>query len=131
MAMKKSQNNSTTRKQAVFSTLYAQNYGRVLRAIASRFRDQALAEDATAQAFATAYEKFETFRCESSLYTWVFAIANNAARYSARRRGLVGCAAACIWARTTRAGTCRRFTQPLGGPGPAACRDAGPAAPKP
>lgn len=89
MAMQKSDNNITVGKQAVFNKLYAQHYGRVLGAIASRFRDQALAEDATAEAFATAYEKFATFRGESSLYTWVFAIANNAARSAARRRGVL------------------------------------------
>src|SRR5260370_36466531 len=53
---------------------------RLLNSMTAMVRDLDTAEDITATAFATAFEKLGSFRGESSLYTWVYAIALNAAR---------------------------------------------------
>ncbi len=47
------------------------------------------AEDVTAAAFATAYQKRKTFRGQSSFYTWVYRIAINQARSGFRRKRMV------------------------------------------
>lgn len=59
---------------------------RLLCGMKSVVRNQEIAEDVTAKAFAIAFEKLHSFQNRSSLYTWVYRIALNAARNSYRRR---------------------------------------------
>lgn len=68
-----------------FRDLYHTYRGRLLSSIVGVVRDKEKAEDIVATAFRNAWENREAFRGESSLYTWVHAIAFNAARGSLRR----------------------------------------------
>ena len=67
-------------KQQNFSELQNQYYDRLKNSMAASVRNPMVAEDVTSAAFAKAFEKFDTFRGESSFYTWVYAIARNEAR---------------------------------------------------
>jgi RNA polymerase sigma-70 factor (ECF subfamily) len=62
---------------------------RVRFGILGYVRNPDQAEDLTADAFATAFERRHTFRGDASFYTWVFGIALNAARSSSRRKRTV------------------------------------------
>ena len=62
---------------------------RVLSGIQGYVRNRDVAEDVTAAAFATAYRKRESFRGESSFFTWVYRIALNEIHSEARRKRTV------------------------------------------
>jgi RNA polymerase sigma-70 factor (ECF subfamily) len=67
-----------------FQELHDSCRERVLFGIRGYLRNQDDAEDATAAAFATAYQKRNSFRGESSFYTWVYRIAINKASSALR-----------------------------------------------
>ncbi len=73
--------------QQQFSNMHDQYRGRVLNSMTAVARNREEAEDITATAFAAAFKNLDRFRGESSLYTWVHAIAMNEARN--RHRGLI------------------------------------------
>ena len=66
----------------------------VLFGIRGYVRNHDEAEDVTASAFATAFQKRKSFRGESSFYTWVYRIAVNRATSALRRKsdGIFGSA---------------------------------------
>ena len=72
--------------QQQFSNMHDQYRGRVLNSMTAVARNREEAEDITATAFAAAFENLNFFRGESSLYTWVHAIAINEARNRRRSR---------------------------------------------
>jgi RNA polymerase sigma-70 factor, ECF subfamily len=63
-----------------FSTLHDQYRGRVLSSMIAVARNREEAEDITATAFVAAFKNLHSFRGESSLQTWIHAIALNEAR---------------------------------------------------
>ena len=72
-----------------FSDLHNEYRDRLLNSMTGVVRDREAAEEITATALAKAYEKRNSFRGESSLYTWVYAIAMNEARQRQRQNRLV------------------------------------------
>jgi RNA polymerase sigma-70 factor (ECF subfamily) len=62
---------------------------RLINSMTAIVRDRDTAEDITATAFATAFEKLESFRGESSLYTWVYSIALNAVRRQRSKKSAI------------------------------------------
>ena len=81
-------NGTATITSQSFSQLHDQYRGRLLNSMIAVARNREDAEDITATAFAAAFKNLDRFRGESSLYTWVHAIAMNEAR-SRRRRDAV------------------------------------------
>jgi RNA polymerase sigma factor (sigma-70 family) len=71
--------------QAMFKRLYEQIHSRLLKSVTGMVRDRVRAEDVAAKAFQVAWEKRAQFRGESSLGTWLHAIAFNTARHSWRQ----------------------------------------------
>src|SRR5713226_17525 len=71
--------------QEIFENLYKHRRDRLLASITGMVRDRDRAEDITAAAFQTAWEKRAQFRGEASLGTWLYAIGLNAARRSGRQ----------------------------------------------
>ena len=67
-----------------FGDLHDQYRNRLLNSMTGIVKDREAAEEITAVAFAKAFEKRNSFRGESSLYTWVHAIALNEAVLSAQ-----------------------------------------------
>ena len=72
-----------------FSELRNRYNGKLLRSVIGMVRNSDVAEDITATAFASAFKNLSTFRGQSSFYTWLYAIALNAARQSFRGRRTV------------------------------------------
>src|SRR5262249_52893614 len=70
-----------------FSELHERYHYRLLCGMLTIVRNEEAAQDITATAFATAFERRDQFHGESSFYTWLYAIAANIARrwLSARR----------------------------------------------
>src|SRR5207247_7242835 len=75
--------------QEIFENLYKQGHDRLLASITGMVRDRDRADDITAAAFETAWEKRAQFRGDSSLGTWLYAIGLNAARRSSRQERTV------------------------------------------
>ena len=73
----------------MFENLYKQSRDRLVAKVAGMVRDRDRAEDITAAAFQTAWEKRAQFRGDSSLATWLHAIGLNAARRSSRQERTV------------------------------------------
>ena len=75
----------------VFTELYAQHGGRILRFLRDLLGDAALAADATQETFVRAFRQKDTFDASRSVAPWLFGIARNVslemrrARYRARR----------------------------------------------
>ncbi len=69
----------------IFHDWHNQYRGRLLNSMTAVVRDRDAAEDVTAAALETALKNLERFRGESSLDTWVHAIALNQARDYMRR----------------------------------------------
>ena len=75
----------------VFSELYAQHGGRILRFLRDLLGDAALAADATQETFVRAFRQRDTFDATRSVAPWLFGIARNVslelrrARHRARR----------------------------------------------
>jgi RNA polymerase sigma-70 factor (ECF subfamily) len=87
---------STTQKQrkpqeiaSSLRDLHESHYRRLVNSMTSIVRDRDAAEDISAAAFGKALAKRDEFRGESSLYTWVFAIARNEARQQQLRKRAV------------------------------------------
>jgi RNA polymerase sigma-70 factor (ECF subfamily) len=75
------------RPSEAFEALYRRAFPRVYGYVAAMLRDQAAAEDVTAQAFERAYRKRRSFRSSrGSEEAWLFGIARNAALDELRRR---------------------------------------------
>jgi RNA polymerase sigma-70 factor, ECF subfamily len=73
----------------IFRAWHDQYRGRLLNSMTAMVRDRDAAEDVTAAALEAAFANLERFRGESSLDTWVHAIALNQARdYLRRNRGV-------------------------------------------
>ena len=72
-----------------FQELHLECRERVLFGIRGYVRNHDEAEDVTASAFVTAFQKRKSFRGDSSFYTWVYRIAVNRATSSLRRRRTV------------------------------------------
>jgi RNA polymerase sigma-70 factor (ECF subfamily) len=72
-----------------FQELHIECRERVLFGIRGYVRNHDEAEDVTASAFATAFQKRKSFRQESSFYTWVYRIAVNRATSVMRRKRTV------------------------------------------
>jgi RNA polymerase sigma-70 factor (ECF subfamily) len=66
--------------QQQFNNMHEQYRDRLLNSMTAFASNREEAEDITATALARAFEKRDAFRGESSLYTWVHAIALNEAR---------------------------------------------------
>src|SRR5258708_34492491 len=80
-------NGTATITSQAFSELHDQYRGRLLNSMIAVARNREDAEDITATAFAAAFKHLDSFRGESSLPTWIHAIALNEAR--TRRRAQV------------------------------------------
>jgi RNA polymerase sigma-70 factor (ECF subfamily) len=72
-----------------FREQYAQHKDRLVYKLLTMTRSREVAEDIAATAFATALDKLDTFRGESSLITWVYAIAMNEIKSWARQKRLL------------------------------------------
>ena len=68
-----------------FADLHSRYQSRLINSVTGIVRDRAVAEDITAAAFATAFEKRKDFRGDASAYTWLYRIAVNVAYGSQRR----------------------------------------------
>lgn len=68
-----------------FAELFKSHRPQLIGHVTSMTRDRHAAEDLTATAFAKAYEKLGTFRHESSIVTWLHAIARNEVLNRSRR----------------------------------------------
>lgn len=66
-------------QRAAFDALYRRVHGRLLASLERMLRNREQAEDIAATAFATAWQKRDQFRGQSSLATWLYAIGRNAA----------------------------------------------------
>jgi RNA polymerase sigma-70 factor, ECF subfamily len=77
-------NGTATITSQAFSEVHDRYRGRVLNSMIAVTRNREEAEDITATAFAAAFRNLDRFRGESSLQTWIHAIAMNEA--SNRRR---------------------------------------------
>ena len=77
-----------------FTELHDECRDRVLFGIRGYVRNHDEAEDVTASAFVTAFQKRKSFRGDSSFYTWVYRIAVNRATSVLRRQsdGIFGSA---------------------------------------
>ena len=73
-------NGTATITSQAFSELHDQYQGRLLNSMIAVARNREDAEDITATAFAAAFKHLDSFRGESSLPTWIHAIALNEAR---------------------------------------------------
>src|SRR5947209_5444409 len=71
--------------QEIFENLYKQGRDRLLASLTGMVRDRNRAEEITAAAFQSAWEQRSQFRGDSSLGTWLYAIALNTARRSWRQ----------------------------------------------
>jgi RNA polymerase sigma-70 factor (ECF subfamily) len=67
-----------------FADLHCQYGSRLLSRVTGMVRDRTAAEDITATAFATAFEKRQDFRGDASAYTWLYRIAMNEVHGSRR-----------------------------------------------
>jgi RNA polymerase sigma-70 factor (ECF subfamily) len=63
--------------QTAFTELFATYQPKILQHCLSVVKDQEIAEDLSQETFLQAYKKFDTFRQDSSFYTWLFRIAHN------------------------------------------------------
>ena len=72
-----------------FSALHNRYHDRLLNSMTGVVKDREAAADITATAFASAFKNRASFRGQSSIYTWVHAIALNEARNSWRRNRAV------------------------------------------
>jgi RNA polymerase sigma-70 factor (ECF subfamily) len=72
-----------------FSALHNRYHDRLLNSMTGIVRDRVAAEDITATAFASAFKNLASFRGQSSIYTWLHAIALNEARNSWRKNRAV------------------------------------------
>src|SRR5216684_1288299 len=72
------------RDHDAFEQLYKQGRDRMLASLTGLVRDRDRAEDITASAFQTAWEKRAQFRGDASMGTWLYAIGQNVARRSWR-----------------------------------------------
>ena len=63
--------------QPTFSTIYQQHVTPVYRYLLARVGNPADAEELTAQTFGAALERFDSFRGESQIATWLIAIARH------------------------------------------------------
>lgn len=68
--------NFTTDKNR-FSEIYSEYKGKIYNLVFRMTGDRAEAEDITQEAFIIVYQKLSTFRGESNIYTWIYAIAKN------------------------------------------------------
>jgi RNA polymerase sigma-70 factor (ECF subfamily) len=75
--------------QQQFKIWHDQYRPRLLNSMTAVVRDRETAEEVTAAALATAWQKLNQFRGEASLYTWVYRIAMNEARHCTSRRRTV------------------------------------------
>ena len=60
-----------------FSPLVVKYHDRLLRHIRRRVRDVDLAKDLTQETWLRAYRAIQSYRCESSFYSWLYRIAEN------------------------------------------------------
>jgi RNA polymerase sigma-70 factor, ECF subfamily len=70
----------------IFQELHDGCRARVFCGIRGYVRNEEVAEDVTAAAFATAYQKRKSFREEASFYTWVYRIALNKVHAASRSK---------------------------------------------
>ncbi len=71
--------------RAAFEVLIQKYKGRVLDGLRHLVPNNAVGEDAVAQAFVLAFEKLRDFRGQASFYTWVYRIALNEVLHAYRR----------------------------------------------
>lgn len=77
----------TTQDTDQFFENLIHKYGRRLYSVALRIlRDPADAEDAVQEAYLKAYKAIDSFRGESSVYTWLYRIVSNQALMKVRKR---------------------------------------------
>ncbi len=60
-----------------FSPLVVKYHDRLLRHITRRVKDPNLAKDLTQETWLRAYRAIQSYRCESSFYSWLYRIAEN------------------------------------------------------
>jgi RNA polymerase sigma-70 factor (ECF subfamily) len=77
------------RNVQAFQNWHEQYRQRLLNSVTAIVKDRKTAEDVTAQALASALQNLAQFRGESSLYTWVHAMALNQARQCLRPNRIV------------------------------------------
>ena len=73
-------------EQTAFTSLVERYQDRLFTAIRSDVGCSEIAEDIVQDAFIRAFVKLDTFRRESSFYTWLYRIALNSRRYYLRNR---------------------------------------------
>jgi RNA polymerase sigma-70 factor (ECF subfamily) len=66
--------------QAAFDILFSKYNNRLYASLLALTKSQDLAEDLTQKTFIRVWKKIETFRGESSLFTWIYRIAINLAK---------------------------------------------------
>ena len=81
----KAASSDPTPDQEIFEHLYKDRHDRLLSSITGMVRDRERAEDITASAFETAWEKRSQFRGDSSLATWLHTIAASVALNGMRK----------------------------------------------
>jgi len=70
--------------------LFARHHRRVFLFLTRMVRDETLAEDVVSEVFLDIWRKAETFKAQSSVSTWLLAIARNKALTALARRSEVG-----------------------------------------
>jgi len=73
----------------VFERLYGAEFGSIFRAVLLLCGDRLLAEDATQEAFARAFERWRRLRAHDWAPAWITTTALNVARRTLRRRPVV------------------------------------------
>jgi RNA polymerase sigma-70 factor (ECF subfamily) len=66
--------------QAAFDILFSKYNNKLYASLLAFTKSQDLAEDLTQKTFIRVWKKIETFRGDSSLFTWIYRIANNLAK---------------------------------------------------
>ena len=67
--------------QAAFDILFSKYNNKLYASLLAFTKSQELAEDLTQKTFIRVWKKIETFRGDSSLFTWIYRIAINLAKY--------------------------------------------------
>lgn len=67
----------TEQKEQIFEDIYAANHGRIYLFLFKMSGDKDLSEELTQETFLRAFQSFDKYRGESSVYTWLVSIAKH------------------------------------------------------
>ena len=76
---------TSNKKKQLFTEIYNKNCDSILRLCYMYLKDRELSKDATQETFLKAYRKFNSFREESSINTWLTSIAINTCKNIIRK----------------------------------------------